>query len=337
MRICLLNFNEASLLAASDLTMRPIQNMFEALSKPAESINVLAWMTIWISLIIFVIVVGLLAWILIRFHRTPYGRGKEPPQIYGSTQIELAWTVIPIIVVFTLILVTARTVAEIQDAEMPEDAVKVRLVGRQWWWEVHYPDLGIETANEIRVPLSTSENRRVTHILLESADVVHSFWVPQLAGKTDVLPNRPNETWIEPTAEGVFFGNCAEYCGTQHANMLLRVIVQPEEDFQKWVANEKAPPVDDPKVAVGKQLFLETSCVNCHTVGDTVAKGNFGPDLTHLMSRQTIGAGVAPLNYETLLRWMRDPQDMKLGCLMPNMLLTDEQVTQITDYLYTLK
>jgi cytochrome c oxidase subunit 2 len=337
MRISLFNIDDASFLAASDRTMRPVQNMFEALSKPAEAINVLAWITIAVSILIFVVVSGLLVWILIRYHRTPYGRGKEPPQIYGSTQIELAWTVIPIIIVFGLMLVTARTVAEIQNAKMPEDAIKVRLVGRQWWWEVHYPDLGFETANEIHVPLSTADKRRVTHFVLESADVVHSFWVPQLAGKTDVLPNHPNETWIEPTAEGVYFGNCAEYCGTQHANMLLRVIVEPEEEFQKWVANEKAPPVDDPAVAEGKQLFSDTSCINCHTIGGSVAKGNFGPDLTHLMSRQTIGAGVAPLNYENLLRWMRDPQEMKIGCLMPNMLLTDEQVTQITDYLYTLK
>lgn len=326
-----------ALIAASDRTLRPVQNMFDPHSSPASSINVLAWMTMGICFVILVAVLGVLGWILWKFRRLPGNEGREPPQIYGSVQVELAWTVIPVIIVFSLILVTARTVTEIQNAKIPDDAVQVRLVGRQWWWEVHYPGLGVVTANEIHVPLSTAESRKVTHIVLESADVVHSFWVPQLAGKTDVVPNHPNETWIDPTSEGVYFGNCAEYCGTQHANMLLRVIVEPVEEFERWVANQKAPAVERPEVAAGRQAFFDTSCINCHTIGDSLARGSFGPDLTHLMSRQTLGAGVAPLNPETLLRWMRDPQEMKQGCLMPNMLLTEQEVNEITNYLLTLK
>jgi cytochrome c oxidase subunit II len=317
---------------SAEQTMRPVSDMFEPLSTPAESIHELALLTLIISGVIFFVVSGLLAWAVVRYRRRPGGQGKEPPQVYGSMQIELAWTVIPIIIVFSLILVTARTIGEIQNAKIPEDAQEIRLIGRQWWWEVHYPKLGVVTANEIHVPIG-----EVSHIILESADVIHSFWVPQLAGKTDVVPNHRNETWIEPKAEGVFFGNCAEYCGTQHANMLLRVIVESPEDYAKGVANEKAPPVDDPAVAAGKKAFFETSCVNCHTLGSNVATGTFGPDLTHLMSRQTIGAGAAPNDYENLLQWIRDPQVLKPGCLMPDMLLDDQQVIDITDYLSTLK
>lgn len=319
--------------AFAEKEMRRITDIFKPLSTPAESIHQLAWLTVLISTVIFLTVSGLIVWTLIRYRRK-LGEDQriEPPQVYGSIQIELAWTVIPIIIVFSLILVTARTVGEIQNAKIPEDAEEIRLVGRQWWWEIHYPKRGFVTANEIHVPVG-----KVSHIALESADVVHSFWVPQLAGKTDVIPNRRNEMWIEPKAEGVFFGNCAEYCGTQHANMLLRVIVESPEEYEKWLANEKAPPVDDPSVAAGRKAFFDLACINCHTLGPDIAKGTFGPDLTHLMSRQTIGAGVVDNTYENLRRWMRDPQDLKPGCLMPDMLLNDQQVTEITDYLSTLK
>jgi cytochrome c oxidase subunit 2 len=224
---------------------------------------------------------------------------------------------------------------------MPEHALNVRLIGHQWWWEVVYPDLGIITANEIHVPVSTrdAKGRRPTAIALESADVIHSFWVPQLAGKTDLVPNKMNRTWIEPFSKGTFFGSCAEYCGTQHANMLLRVIVEDPEDFEKWVQGMKRPVVapDSGLAAQGHKDFFANSCVNCHKVDGTVAAGVFGPDLTKLMTRQTIGAGVAPLTPKTLHDWVRDPQALKTGCLMPDMKLSDSQVDSITAYLLSLQ
>lgn len=321
--------------------MRPIADMFQPLSRPAEMIHESAILVLAITAGIFLVVTAMLVFVVWKYrHKGGEDDLKEPPQIYGSTHIELAWTVIPILITFVLILVTSRTIGEIQNAKMPADALKVRLVGHQWWWEVHYPDLGIITANEIHVPVSTRNGpRRPTHIILESADVIHSFWVPQLAGKTDLVPNRANDTWIEPFATGTFFGNCAEYCGTQHANMLLRVIVQEPEDFEKWVANMKKPPVvpESGLAAQGHRDFYANSCVNCHRVDGTVAEGVFGPDLTKLMTRQTIGAGVADLNPETLRAWVRDPQDLKVGCLMPDMKLLDREVDAITAYLLTLK
>ncbi len=315
--------------------------MFKPLSRPAEMIHDVSVLTLLICGVIFLIVAGLLVYVVIRFRRKADDDGHEPPQIYGSTHIELAWTVIPILITVVLILVTSRTIGEIQNRKMPENAIKVRVVGHQWWWEIHYPELGVITANELHIPLSNrdADKGQPTHIELQSADVIHSFWVPQLAGKTDVVPNRTNEIWLDPYEVGVYFGNCAEYCGTQHANMLLRVIVDTPENFQKWVAHQKtkpAPPTD-PLAIEGQRLFYANSCISCHKVDGTLAVGVFGPDLTKLMTRQTIGAGVAPLTHENLWRWVKDPQDIKVGCLMPDMQLLEKEVDAITAYLETLK
>ncbi len=327
--------------SGSEYPMRRIADIFAPLSRPAEMIHDVAMVVIWITIGIFVVVTSLLIFIVIRFRKKADDDGSEPAQIYGSTNIELAWTVIPILITVVLILVTSRTIGEIQNHKLPENALQVRLVGHQWWWEIHYPELGVVTANELHVPVSDRDpsKARPTRIELQSADVIHSFWVPQLAGKTDLVPNRTNETWIDPYEQGVYFGNCAEYCGTQHANMLLRVIVHSPEEFEKWVAAQKAP-VPAPVTAEetkGEQLFYSTSCISCHSVDGTVAQGVFGPDLTKLMTRQTIGAGVAPLDDKNLWAWVKDPQKIKVGCLMPDMQLLDPEVTAIVAYLKTLK
>jgi len=326
--------------AGSEYPMRRVADMFQPMSRPAEMIHGSAVMVLVISAAIFVIVFGLLLYIVAKFRLPENDDGTEPPQIYGSTNIELAWTVIPILITVVLVLVTSRTTGEIQDRKMPENAVKVRLVGHQWWWEVHYPDLGIITANEIHVPLSDRDAAKATptHFTVQAADVMHSFWVPQLAGKTDLVPNKDNETWIDPYETGVYFGNCAEYCGTQHANMLLRVIVHTPEGFEKWVEQQKAPTAPQTAEEIeGHRIFFANSCVNCHKVSDSVAVGVFGPDLSKLMTRQTIGAGVAPLNKETLWSWVRNPQVLKPGCYMPDMKLTDKEVDAVVAYLQTLK
>jgi len=257
--------------------------------------------------------------------------------VYGSNQIELVWTVIPILIVIVITLATTRTIYDVQGALPPPGTVNVTVVGHQWWWEIRYPDLGIVTANELHVPVTESGNRRPTFLKLESADVAHSFWVPQLAGKTDLIPNRRNQMWIEPTQPGTYVGNCAEYCGLQHARMLIRVIVHPPGDFEKWVAAQQAAPVDNPELQVGRELFFSTSCINCHAINGTRANGQFGPDLTHLMSRETIGAGVVPNTAENLRAWVRDPQHIKPGALMPNMQLSDAELDQVVVYLASLK
>ena len=172
--------------------------------------------------------------------------GREPPQVYGSNPMEFAWTAVPLLIVFVLILTTARTIYTVQAAIPPPGAIKVRIIGHQWWWEVRYPDLDIVTANEIHVPVSDRANPTPTFFDLESADVAHSFWVPRLAGKTDLIPNRKNTTWMDPHEPGTYLGQCAEFCGTEHALMLLRVIVQPRAQWEQWVASQRAPAAHQP-------------------------------------------------------------------------------------------
>jgi cytochrome c oxidase subunit 2 len=340
----------SSAVASAAEPMRPIANMFDPLSKPAQMISDASVIVLLICTGIFLVVTGMLVYVTLKFRsRGAADERNEPPQIYGSSRIELAWTVIPIIITVVLILVTTRTIGEIQDHKMPEgDTTHIRLVGHQWWWEIQYLKPGAKkgdwivdftTANEIHVPVSSKDQRRPSEIFLESADVIHSFWVPQLNGKTDLVPNWKNRTWIEPFHTGTYFGNCAEYCGTQHANMLLRVIVQEPADFQKWLVAQRAQPPAPatPAAVAGKQVFYANSCVNCHKVDGTIATGVFGPDLTHLMDRQTLGAGVATMNEKDLRSWVADPQNLKPGCLMPNMQLNEQQVDEVVAYLMTLK
>jgi len=312
-------------------------HMFRPLSTPAHEISTLAIFTLAVTGAIFVIVAVLLAYSAIRFRARRTDDGSEPPQVYGSGPVEFAWTAVPVLIVFVLALTTGRTVYTIQAARRPQNALGVRVVGHQWWWEFQYPELGIVTANELHVPVSDPRDPRPTFLELESADVAHSFWVPQLAGKTDVIPNKTNVTWIEPESPGVFLGQCAEFCGTQHALMLLRVVVHPREEWERWVASQRAPAATDKSVENGRRVFASTACVNCHVVQGTGATGRFGPDLTHLMSRETLAAGAALNTPANLKAWLRDPNVIKPGALMPAMNLADRDLDDLVAYLETLR
>lgn len=322
---------------AAGLPQRRIANIFRPLATPGQSEKSIALLTFAITGTIFVVVGGLIVYTMIRYRRKPGDdEHQEPPQVYGSNQIEVAWTIIPILIVFVLIGVSARVIAAVQNASPPPNTIKVTLVGHQWWWEVDYPQFSMRTANEIHVPVS-SNGDNATYLTLESQDVIHSFWVPQLGGKMDAIPNRQNFTWIDPQQPGVYYGNCAEYCGTQHANMLLKVVAQPLGEFNAWAANEAKPAVDDPNAAEGRKMYESLSCVNCHTIRGTPSIGTFGPDLTHLMTRETIGAGVLTNTPEHLRAWANDPQAIKPGCLMPSMKLTDKELDLVVQYLESLK
>ncbi len=312
-------------------------SVFAPASAPADAIVEVATLALVIAAGIFLVVVALLVTSIVRFRLRPGDDGSEPPQVYGSDQVELAWTVLPILVVFVLSLVTARTIYAVQGAVKPPDALEVTVVGHQWWWEVRYPGLGITTANELHVPLGEGPGGAPTFIDLESADVAHSFWVPRLAGKTDLLPNRRNRMWIAPREPGLYVGQCAEFCGTQHAHMLLRVIAHPRADFERWVAAEREPAVADPAVEAGRRVFETTACINCHSVRGTVATGRFGPDLTHLASRETLAAGAAAMSRESLRAWLEDPDRVKPGALMPAMKLGSAELNSVVDYLLTLR
>src|SRR5262249_42248189 len=262
---------------------------------------------------------------------------REPPQVYGSTQIELAWTIFPMLIVVVLFAATARVIHAIQDAPQPPTAVEVTVIGHQFWWEYEYQALGVVTANELHVPVSDLSRPRPTVLTLLSADTDHSFWIPQLAGKTDLIPNRVNHLWMDPRRTGIFLGQCAQYCGLQHAKMLQRVFGDTPDDFDRWISAQRQPAMEDGSAASGRRVFETTACINCHTVRGTAANGRFGPDLTHLMSRATIASGVAENTAENLRLWLREPDAIKPGSPMPAMQRADGELDELVRYMQSLR
>jgi len=311
--------------------------MFAPVSTPAFAIRDLSFLVLAIVTVIFIVVAGVTVYAIIRYRHRPGDDRRDPPQVYGSTQIELAWTVVPFLIVIILFLTTTRYIFAIERPATTRDTVEVMVTGNQWWWEIRYPQLGIVTANELHVPVSDTARPTRTFITLQSTDVIHSFWIPQLAGKTDVIPGKINRTWVEPRTPGTYVGQCAEFCGVQHAWMLLRVTVHPRDEFDRWVAAQRAVAAEAPEVRAGRDVFTSVACISCHTVKGTPANGVFGPDLTHLMSRATIGAGVAPNTPETLRAWVKDPAVLKPGARMPAMNLSRDQLDQLVAYLMTLR
>ena len=326
-----------ALCGAAQVDPHLVPNTFAPESTPAHSISQLAVFVLAITGVMFVLVSGLLVYVLVRYRRRPNDDGTEPAQVYGSGPVEAAWTTVPLLIVLVLTLATARVLHELQDARKPASALDVQVIGRQWWWEIRYPKLGIVTANELHVPVSLGPERSPTFLDLRSADVVHSFWVPRLAGKIDLVPNKINSMWIEPERTGLFLGQCGTYCGTQHAKMLLRVYVHTREDFARWVAHQQQAADHDPDVASGRLVFERTACINCHAVAGTAGDGRFGPDLTHLMSRDTLGSGALSNSPAGLRSWIKSPDQVKPGVLMPAMNLSDKDLDQLVAYLTTLK
>jgi cytochrome c oxidase subunit 2 len=334
----------ASLCFGAAETHAPLPNIFRTESTPADSIFHLSVLVLVITGLIFAVVFSLLVYSVAKYRRrgNEGDDGREPPQVYGSNQVELAWTVIPVLIVLVLFLATARVIQSVQDAPKPPGAIEVVAVGHQFWWEYRYPTLGVVTANELHVPVSDPIRPSPTFLTLLSADTDHSFWVPNLAGKTDLIPNRTNHMWIDPYKTGLYVGQCAQYCGTQHAKMLLRVYVDSAEQFDQWVQQQKKPAVVVGDSAggsadQGRRIFQSTACVNCHAVSGTAAAGVFGPDLTHLMTRDTIAAGAATNTRENLRAWLQNPDSIKPGSLMPAMQLSDKDLDAVTDYLETLR
>jgi len=312
-------------------------NIFSPASPPAHAIANLAYFVLLITAAIFATVFGLIIYVVAKYRRRPNDDGKEPPQVYGSNAVETAWTVVPIIVVVVLSLVTARVIHQIQEVPKPPGAVDVQIIGHQFWWEIRYPKYGVVTANEIHVPVGSAAEPRPTFLELRSADVAHSFWVPRLAGKTNLIPNRVNTMWIEPERAGVYLGQCAEYCGTQHALMLIRVYADDPDAFDRWIKGQQQYAEPNAIGAAGRELFQANACINCHTVNGIGGAGRFGPDLTHLMSRATLGSGATENTQENLRAWIMQPDHFKPGVLMPAMNLSDSDLDNVVRYLLTLK
>jgi cytochrome c oxidase subunit 2 len=312
-------------------------NIFAPTSTPAQSILDLSIFVLEVTAAIFVVVFTLLTYAVVKFRKRKTADGREPAQVYGSSQLELAWTVVPVLIVVVLFLAAARVIASIQNAPKPDNAIEVTVIGHQFWWEYRYPSLKVVTANELHIPVSDPEHPTPTFLTLLSADTDHSFWVPRLAGKTDLIPNHPNSMWVDPHETGLFLGQCAQYCGTQHAMMLLRVYVQPRDEFDRWIREQSLPALITGPISEGQKIFERTACMNCHNVAGTAANGRFGPDLTHLMSRETIASGAASNTMANLRRWIQDPNTIKPGSKMPAMGLSDPELDAVTEYLETLR
>jgi cytochrome c oxidase subunit II len=346
----------------------PDLSIFDPVSPQAGSIRDLAVLVLAITGFIFIVVEGILFYAIVRFRKRGAReegretRETEPPQVYGSKPIEIAWTAAPALIVFVLVLVTARTLWEVNvpppSPKAGDNTLFVTVVGRQWWWEYQYDhyngkpiravgpdgketDVAVITANELHVPASEpgeSGMRRRVFLNLKSADVCHSFWVPRLAGKTDLIPGHPNSMSFETDKPGLYLGQCAEYCGTQHANMLLRVMVDSPRDFESWLENERQEAKNEGREArAGKDVFLSQSCVNCHRIRGTPAKGTYAPDLTHLKRRETLASGMVPNTEENLRQWLEDPQKVKPGCLMPAFALSKRDRDLLLHYLLSLR
>lgn len=312
-------------------------NIFSPVSTPAQSIFGLSRFVLAITAAIFVTVFSLLVYTVFRFRERAVDDKSEPPQVYGSTQIELAWTVIPLLIVLVLFLATVRVVASVQNAAKPPEAVEITVVGHQFWWEFRYPGFGVVTANEMHVPVSNLGHPTLTFLTLLSADTDHSFWIPRLAGKTDLIPNHPNRMWIDPHETGLYLGQCAQYCGIQHAKMLLRVYVQPRAEFDHWIQEQRKLGQATDAVSQGLVVFETSPCLGCHKVAGLAGNGEYGPDLTHLMSRDTIASGVVLNTPENLRKWIRDPGSIKPGARMPALQLSAKQIDAVVAYLETLR
>jgi cytochrome c oxidase subunit II len=262
-----------------------------------------------------------------------YTRGEDsavPP--FGPTGFIVAGGfLLPIVVVTPLYLLSLKTSASLST---PQEGLTIRVVGHMWWWEVRYPEQGLVTANEIHIPAG-----QPVRLELASADVIHSFWVPRLNGKRDLIPGVENVFWIQADEPGVFRGQCGEYCGTQHANMAFHVIALPPDEFDAWLAERSR---NSPRPAVthqprGLKVFMSAGCAQCHAVGGTPATGNVGPDLSHVGSRQTIAAAMLPNTRGNLMGWIADPQAIKPGAKMPRTYLAADDLLALVEYLEGLK
>jgi cytochrome c oxidase subunit II len=310
------------------------QTSLDPKSDFAVAIDRLWNLTLYLGVGVAVVTFTILAFILYRFRYRP--DAPQPRQVHGNTRLEIAWTLIPAILISIIAVPTVQTIF-FTYREAPDDALLIEVRGWQWWWEFRYPTAAgdtVVTANEVHVPVG-----RPVHLRMTSVDVVHSFWIPQMGGKRDVIPNRITNLVFTPFEAGVYLGQCAEFCGESHALMKMRLIAHEPEDFERWLRNEARPAVEpvDPAVAIGQQLVTAGVCAACHVVRGTGAQfGRTGPDLTHLARRSTIGSGILENNAQNLARWIDDAPAIKPGALMPSMGLSEQEIAYIVAYLQTL-
>jgi len=302
-------------------------SMLDAHGSEAQRIAGIWWLMFGLGAAVYAFVAGLVVWAVLRRRTT-----ENESRLNDNSWIIWGGVVMPVIILAVLAVVTVQATSQLRKPE--KDALQVQVDGKRWWWKVSYPGTPIVTANEIRLPAG-----RPVEIGLDSDNVIHSFWVPQLAGKVDVIPGQHNVLRFTPKTPGKYLGECAEFCGIEHARMDFIVIVQADTDFERWItAHEPVPSAPDGEDATeGEAAFMREACAGCHTIRGTPAQGTVGPDLTDFGERSSIGAHTIENTPSNLAKWMVDAQSFKPGALMPPLELSDRDVSNIVSYLEGLK
>jgi len=308
------------------------QSSMAPASDNAQIIQDLYILVFWLAGAVFVGVMVLTLAFSLMFREK---EGAEALQTHGNSKLEILWTFIPVIIVVIMAVPTFNAIVDIE-SDAPDGALEIIATGHQWWFEFEYPEYGITGANEMHIPVD-----RAVSITLLSNDVIHSYWVPRLHGKKDMVPGHENHLWFTPSEVGEYLGQCAEFCGLSHANMRFRVFVESESDFEAWATQQASPASaesDDEAIMAGLQQFQQSGCVGCHVVrGVSELPGTIGPDLTHIGSRTTIASGTLPNTPEDMAAWLRNPPSIKPGSLMPNLNLNEEQIQRLVTYMASLQ
>ena len=280
---------------------------------------------------IFVLVATLLTVAIIRYRDRP--GAPEAQQVFGSRRIEIAWTLGPILLLAVISIFMVRTIHASDPPKMGRKP-DLHVIGHQWWWEAEYPESGVVTANEIHIPVGKD-----LLVQVDGYDVIHDFWVPELARKIDAVPGHVNYIWIRADEPRVYQGVCAEFCGSEHTWMRLIVVAEPQADFDAWQTAQLATPAQptDGAAAQGLELVKTESCLNCHAISGLPGHKNIGPDLTHIASRRILASGAIDNSPKNLFKWLKDPDSIKPESHMPNFQLSDERVNDLVAYMETLK
>jgi cytochrome c oxidase subunit 2 len=345
------------------------QNTLDPKGPAAQKINDLFIPVVVIAVFVGVLIVVATVVLAIRFRYRP-GKNENPKQIHGNTKLEIGWTILPALILAVLAVPTVSTIFDLAKDPGPS-ALQVTVEGKQWWWQFSYPDQKIVTADEMVIPVGRQVKLNLTACdgtgTAKTCNVIHSFWVPELNGKKDVVPGHDNWTWIEADKPGTYLGQCAEYCGLSHANMRFRVIAKSKADFEQWVSGQQDGPAvplfeADGTTPAGdaQDLIVNTfACTNCHVLDDS-SKAAYGPNLTHLRSRSTFASGTYELTRDNLIKWVMNAPSMipmeSQGCRLPPgqkpcvgmpsftentpkglPSMTRTQAEQIADYLLELK
>jgi cytochrome c oxidase subunit 2 len=334
----------AAMILLAGCAREPLPQSVLAPEGPVAELQDDLWDIVWpVAAVVFVLVEVLLVVAVVKFR----ARGNEtgpPRQVHGNTKLELLWTIIPTII---LLVIAVPTIAGIFAlAQVPEDPLRVNVVGKQYFWEFTYTGADGEdvyTATELHIPANRPVFLEMDALGVQTAEggVLHSFWVPRLAGKQDVVPGHTRTLTIEANEPGqVYSGQCAEFCGLSHANMLFRVYTHTQEDFDAWLAAQAEAAADptDELAQRGAEVFTEAQCIACHAIeGYEGAEARVGPNLTHFASRNTFAGGIFDNNEENLRAWLENPPGVKPGAQMPNLNLSEDQITALIAYLATLE